>query len=48
MKATVVYISKTGTTQNLGEKIAEGLNEAGVEANKIDSRYIWHIFDNEI
>ena len=43
MKATVVYISKTGTTQNLGEKIAEGLNEAGVEAKA----FPYHDIDQE-
>ena len=32
MKATVVYVSKTGITASLAEKIAEGLTEGGVEA----------------
>ena len=32
MKATVVYVSKTGITASLAEKFAEGLTEGGVEA----------------
>ena len=32
MKATVVYVSKTGITASLAEQIAEGLTEGGVEA----------------
>ncbi|MCR5372237.1 MAG: flavodoxin domain-containing protein [Solobacterium sp.] len=32
MKATVVYVSKTGITASMAEKIAEGLTEGGVEA----------------
>lgn len=32
MKATVVYVSKTGITAGMAEKIAEGLKEGGMEA----------------
>ena len=32
MKATVVYVSKTGITAGMAEKIAEGLTEGGMEA----------------
>ena len=32
MKATVVYVSKTGITAGMAEKIAEGLLEGGVDA----------------